>query len=635
MEEGVMFRKVLIANRGEIAVRIIRACHELGIETVAIHTEADAHSVHVAKADEAILVEPGPRAGYLDVHQIADAARTAGADAVHPGYGFLSENPALPRALEAKGIAFIGPNIRAVETMGDKVEARKIAVAAGVPVIPASPVLSDPARALDHAARIGYPVMLKAAAGGGGKGMRVLRDPAEMARAFSLASSEAGKAFGDGRLYLEKFIEEPKHIEFQVVCDRHGNRVHLGERDCSIQRRHQKLIEIAPSLVLDERRRGEWGGIALRLAEAVGYDSVGTLEFLMDRDGRFYFLEMNTRIQVEHTVTEMVTGIDLVQEMIRIAAGESLSFGQEDVALRGFAIECRINAEDPRRRFLPSPGTITRYLSPGGVGVRLDSYIHGGCEVLPYFDPLIAKLSVWGRTWDEALRRLGRALDEYVIRGIETTIPLYQQIVQDPDFRSGRFTTYFMEEKIEHLRYPDPVEPLDPFFTAGAALFAHYMRGKLPPETSADPEHPITCALFVEADDEFIEEHVGRANGGSSPVVYPREPLAAESRPVLPRQLWVTRGAETSCVTLEGVGPWEGGRRPVMLRIGPQRARVDVEFSVEGEPEHYTVYHHGRSHKVEFVEALPPGERHFPVLLREDDHLVEVLYSFASPSGNA
>ena len=440
-----MFRKILIANRGEIAVRVIRACRELGVETVAIYTEADAHAVHVAKADEAILVAPGPRAAYLDVGQIVEAARRSGADAVHPGYGFLSENSRLPRALEEAGVGFVGPRTRAMESMGDKVEARRIAAAAGVPLVPASPVLSDADEALAWAKRIGYPVMLKAAAGGGGKGMRVLREPGELAPAFQLASSEASKAFGDGRVYLERFVEEPKHIEIQVACDRHGHRVHLGERDCSIQRRHQKLIEIAPSLALDARTRDEMGAVALRLCEAVGYDSVGTLEFLMDRDGRYYFLEMNTRIQVEHTVTELVTGVDLVQEMIRSAAGEPLSFSQQDIVIRGHAIECRINAEDPRRNFMPSPGRITRYLSPGGVGVRLDSCVFAGYEVLPFFDPLISKLCVWGRTWDESLRRLGRALDEYVIRGIHTTVPLYQKILGDPDFRAGEHDTGFIE----------------------------------------------------------------------------------------------------------------------------------------------------------------------------------------------
>jgi pyruvate carboxylase subunit A len=475
-----MFKKVLIANRGEIAVRIIRACRELGVATVAIYTEQDSESVHVSKADEAILVEPGPRGGYLDAEQIAEVAKKVGADAVHPGYGFLSEKSVLPKALAARGVGFVGPNIRAIETMGDKVEARKIAEAAGVPLVPASPILDDANQALDWAEKIGYPIMLKAAAGGGGKGMRMIREAAELAPAYSLSSSEAKKAFGDGRMYMEKFIEEPKHIEIQVICDKHGNRVHLGERDCSIQRRHQKLIEIAPSLVLDEARREEMGQVALRLCEAVGYDSAGTLEFLMDKDGRYYFLEMNTRIQVEHTVTEMVTGIDLVQEMLRSAAGESLSFTQADVSIRGYAIECRINAEDPRRNFIPSPGRITRYLSPGGIGIRLDSCIYAGYEVQPYFDPLISKLCVWGRTWDEALRRMSRALDEYVIRGIQTSVPGYQKIIQDPDFRAGKFTTYFMEQKIDAFQYPDPKEPLDPFFLAGAALFAHYMAGGLP-----------------------------------------------------------------------------------------------------------------------------------------------------------
>ncbi|MBI5441804.1 MAG: acetyl-CoA carboxylase biotin carboxylase subunit [Deltaproteobacteria bacterium] len=475
-----MFRKVLVANRGEIAIRIIRACRELGLSTVAIFTEPDSEAPHVTKADEAILVEPGPRAGYLDADQIAEVARKVGADAVHPGYGFLSEKSALPRALQARGISFIGPNVRGIEAMGDKVEARSIAEAAGVPLVPASPILDDPEEAAAWAERIGFPVMLKAAAGGGGKGMRIVRSSSELGSSFGLSASEALKSFGDGRVYLEKFIEEPKHIEIQVACDKHGNRVHLGERDCSIQRRHQKLIEIAPSLVLSEEKRAEMGQVALSLCKAVGYDSVGTVEFLLDRDGRYYFLEMNTRIQVEHTVTELVTGIDLVREMIRVAAGEPLSFSQDEVCLRGFAIECRINAEDPRKNFVPSPGRITRYLSPGGFGVRLDSCIHAGYEVAPFFDPLLSKLCVWGRTWDEALARISRALGEYVIRGIQTTVPFYEKLVKDPDFRAGRFTTHFMEEKINSFQYPDPVEPLDPFFISGVALFAHYLTGGLP-----------------------------------------------------------------------------------------------------------------------------------------------------------
>ncbi len=477
-----MFRKVLIANRGEIAVRIHRACRELGVATVAIYTEPDSHAVHVSKCDEAILVEPGPRQGYLDPRQIAAVARRVGADAVHPGYGFLSEKASLPLALAEEGVGFIGPHVGAIRAMGDKLEARRVAERAGVPLVPASPALADAAEAAEWATRVGYPVMLKATAGGGGKGMRVLHAPAELATAFGLASSEAQKSFGDGRMYLEKFIEEPKHIEIQVLCDRHGNRVHLGERDCSIQRRHQKLIEIAPSLVLTPELRAEMGAVALQLCAEVGYDSVGTLEFLVDRHGRYYFLEMNTRIQVEHTITELVTGIDLLQEMIRVAAGEPLSFGQDEVALRGYAIECRINAEDPRRGFLPSPGRITRYLSPGGFGVRLDSCIYSGYEVLPHFDPMISKLSVWGRTWDEAVRRMSRALGEYVIRGIQTTVPFYQQVLADPEFRRGLFTTDFLEQKLGSIRYPDPGEALDPYFLAGAALFAHCLAAGTPAE---------------------------------------------------------------------------------------------------------------------------------------------------------
>ncbi|TLN12057.1 ATP-grasp domain-containing protein, partial [bacterium] len=458
------------------------ACKELGIQTVAIYTEQDSHSVHVTKADEAILVGPGPRGGYLDAAQIAEVAASCGADAVHPGYGFLSEKPILSKELAKKGIKLIGPNVRAIETMGDKVEARKVAIAAGVPVIPAAPVLSTLEEAIHWAKEIGYPVMLKAVAGGGGKGMRVIRNDSEMKDGFTMASSEAQKSFADGRMYLERFIEEPRHIEIQVICDSHGNRAYLGERDCSIQRRHQKLIEIAPSLVLTPEKRKEMGEVALSLCKEVGYDSAGTLEFLLEPDGRYYFLEMNTRIQVEHTVSEMVTGIDLVREMIRSAAGEELSFRQEDVTLHGYAIECRINAEDPLNNFMPSPGKITRYLSPGGFGVRLDSCIYSGYEVLPYFDPMISKLCVWGRSWEETLDRLGRALDEYVIRGIQTTIPFYRRIIEDKDFRAGNFTTHFLEEKSDSFTYPEPSEPMDPFFLAGAALLAHCIAFGTPTE---------------------------------------------------------------------------------------------------------------------------------------------------------
>ncbi|TAL16394.1 acetyl-CoA carboxylase biotin carboxylase subunit [bacterium] len=485
-----MFKKVLIANRGEIAVRIHRACRELGIPTVAIYTEQDSHCVHVSKADEAILVEPGPRGGYLDAEQIADVAKKMGADAVHPGYGFLSEKSALSIALAKRGITLIGPNVKAIDMMGDKIEARQVAIRAGVPVIPAAPALENVKEALKWAVKIGYPVMLKAVAGGGGKGMRVIRTASEIQTGFENASSEAQKSFGDGRMYLERYIEQPRHIEIQVICDKHGSRAHLGERDCSIQRRHQKLIEVAPSLVLDEKTRAEMGEVAISLCKEVGYDSVGTLEFLMEPDGRYYFLEMNTRIQVEHTVTEMVTGIDIVKEMIRVAAGEKLSFTQEEVALRGYAIECRINAEDPLNSFMPSPGKITRYLSPGGFGVRLDSCIYSGYEVLPFFDPMISKLCVWGRTWDEALCRLSRALEEYVIRGIQTTVPFYRRIIEDPDFRAGNFNNNFLEEKADSFHYPDPVEPLDPFFLAGAALFAHCIASGTPPEIERMENEP-------------------------------------------------------------------------------------------------------------------------------------------------
>lgn len=471
-----MFKKVLVANRGEIAIRIIRACKELGLPTVTIYTEQDANALHITKADQAILVTPGPLAGYLDYEQIIRVAKWAGADAIHPGYGFISENWRFAKACQEAGLTFIGPTATAIQAMGNKIRARELMAAAGVPLIPGSPILSDDNEALEWAARIGYPVMIKAKAGGGGKGMRLAHNAEELRQGLPIARAEAQKAFGDGAVYLEKLIERPKHIEIQLMADRYGHIIHLGERDCSIQRRHQKLIEIAPSLVLTPAKREEMGEVAKKVARQIGYHTVGTVEFLVDPQLNFYFLEMNTRVQVEHTITEMITGVDIVKEQIRLAAGEPLKISQEDIRLWGHAIQCRINAEDPRNNFFPSPGRITRYQSPGGIGIRIDGCIFGGYEVPPYFDPLLSKLCAWGNTWDEAVQRMRRALDEYIIRGIKTTIPLYKKILEDEEFRRGKYTTDYLERKIKELTYEDVKEPWDIFYVAAAALFfeMHY-----------------------------------------------------------------------------------------------------------------------------------------------------------------
>jgi pyruvate carboxylase subunit A len=466
-----LFRKVMVANRGEIAVRIIRACKELGIPTVTIYTEHDANAIHIVKADQAISVTPGPVAGYLDFAQIIEVAKWAGADAVHPGYGFGAENAGFAQAVADAGLTFIGPPVEAIRQMGDKVLARKLLEEAQVPIIPGSPVLSEEEEAREWGAKIGFPLLIKAKGGGGGRGMRLVNDETELVDSLKGARREARRSFGDEGVYLEKFILEPKHIEIQLLGDRYGNIIHLGERDCSIQRRHQKLIEIAPSLVLTPEKREEMGGLAKKAAALMGYHSLGTMEFLVDRDLNFYFLEMNTRVQVEHPITELITGIDLVKEQIRVAAGERLTFGQEDVVIRGFAIECRINAEDARNNFFPSPGRITKYQSPGGIGIRLDGCVFGGYEVPPYFDPLLAKLCAWGLTWEEVLCRMDRALEEYIIRGIKTTIPFYRKLIKDEEFRSGRFTTDFLDRKLPQLTYEDLKEPWDLFFVAGAALF--------------------------------------------------------------------------------------------------------------------------------------------------------------------
>jgi len=443
-----LFSKVLVANRGEIALRVIRALRELGIKSVAIYSEADRDALHVWAADEAFCVGPGPSArSYLHIPNIISSAVLAGVDAIHPGYGYLAERADFAEICETHGIKFIGPPPAAIEKMGDKVQARRAAADAGVPVIPGSldPVEDDD-EAVALAAEIGYPVMIKAAAGGGGKGMRVARDQAELLRVLEPARAEAQAAFGSGALYIEKLIEAPRHVEIQVLADERGNIIHLGERECSVQRRHQKVVEEAPSPAVSSRLRKAMGEAAVRVAEAVGYTNAGTVEFLLDAKGNFYFLEMNTRIQVEHPVTECVTGIDLVKAQIAVAAGEPLPYSQQKVRIHGHAIECRINAEDPARGFLPSPGKIHYYHAPGGFGIRVDSGVGAGSTVPPYYDSLLAKLIVHGTDREEAVAKALSALAEFRIEGVATNIGFLRELLAHPQFQAGELSTDFIEK---------------------------------------------------------------------------------------------------------------------------------------------------------------------------------------------
>jgi acetyl-CoA carboxylase biotin carboxylase subunit len=443
-----MFGKVLVANRGEIAVRVIRALEEMGIASVAIYSEIDRTCRHVRYADEAYCVGPPlPSESYLNIERIVELARKTGAEAVHPGYGFLAENAAFASACEDAGITFVGPDSKTIALVGDKMEARKTMVAAGIPVVPGGDrPLSGEDEILAEAERIGYPVMMKAAAGGGGKGMRVVRDASGLAAAAKASRSEAGSAFADDRIYLEKLIERPRHVEFQIMADSHGNVIHLGERECSIQRRHQKLTEESPSPALTPSLRAKMGEAAVKAAKAASYVNAGTIEFLLDAKREFYFLEVNARLQVEHPVTELVTGVDLVKEQLRVAAGERLSLTQAEVFHKGSAIECRICAEDPENNFFPSTGTITRLREPAGPGVRVESGIHVGYEVPIYYDPLISKLLVWAPTREEAIARMTRALSEYHIEGIKTTIPFHKAGMDSEAFRKGDFDTSFVDE---------------------------------------------------------------------------------------------------------------------------------------------------------------------------------------------
>ncbi|HRK88806.1 MAG TPA: acetyl-CoA carboxylase biotin carboxylase subunit [Anaerolineales bacterium] len=445
-----MFKKVLIANRGEIAVRIIRACRELGLETVAVFSEADRNALHVRYADEAHLLGPAPsRESYLRADKILDIAKRTGADAIHPGYGFLAEREDFAASCHDLGITFIGPKPSSIAAMGDKAEARATVIKAGVPVVPGTEDVGNMTNddLLRIAPQIGFPLLIKATAGGGGKGMREVRSLEEMPTLLQSARREAEAAFGDGNVYLEKLVEGARHIEFQIIADSHGNVIHLGERECSIQRRHQKLVEESPSPFLDDELRKKMGDVAVKAAQAVDYINAGTIEFLVDKDRNFYFLEMNTRLQVEHPVTEMVTGIDIVAEQIRIARGRQLSYTQEQIKFNGHAMECRVNAEDPFNNFIPSTGQITHSILPTGPGVRVDTGVYPGFQITPYYDPMIAKLIVWGETRAQAILRMRRALEEYRIVGVRTNIPFHQTLMDSHRFMGGQFDTRFVEER--------------------------------------------------------------------------------------------------------------------------------------------------------------------------------------------
>jgi acetyl-CoA carboxylase biotin carboxylase subunit len=445
-----VFNKILIANRGEIAVRVIRACRELGIATVAVYSQADATSLHVRLADESVCIGPPQnRDSYLNIPNIVTAAIMTGCDAVHPGYGYLSETVAFAENCEIAGLKFIGPRPETIEKMQDKASAKQLVGKAGVPLIPGTDgVLTSEAEGLKLARKFGYPVMIKASAGGGGRGIRIVRNDEEFMRNLPLAQAEAQAAFGNPQVYMEKYIEEPRHIEVQILGDEHGTVVHLGERDCTVQKKsHQKLIEESPSIAVTAAQRAKIGEYAVRGAKAIGYVNAGTMEFLLDKHGKVYFMEINTRIQVEHCVTEMVTGLDLVKLQIMVADGQKLPFTQKEVQLRGHAIECRVNAEDPARNMMTCAGTVKRYLAPGGPGVRVDSHLYPGYEVPPYYDSMLAKVIAWGETRTEAIERMKRALGEMVVEGVPTTIPLFQRILDDPEFRAGDITTDFVPRK--------------------------------------------------------------------------------------------------------------------------------------------------------------------------------------------
>ncbi len=500
-----MFKKVLIANRGEIAVRVIRACQEMGIGTVAVYSEADRAALHVLRADEARPIGPAPaNESYLRIDKLMEAAKATGCDALHPGYGFLAENAGLARACKESGIAFIGPTAEAMELMGNKIEARRTAARAGAPLTPGTrdPV-ATPEQAAESAAEIGYPVMLKAVAGGGGKGMRLVREENDLAAALRDAQSEARNAFGDGAVYLEKFLENPRHIEIQILGDHHGNLIHLGERECSLQRRHQKVVEEAPSPVMTPALREAMGAAALKIARAAGYTNAGTVEFLVVASAKnplgfdFYFMEMNTRLQVEHPVTELVTGLDLVKEQVRIAAGEKLPWRQDDIRLSGHAIECRVYAEDPDNNFLPSPGLITELDRPFGPGVRLDGGVYAGWRVPLDYDPLLAKLVCWGADRSEAIARLTRALDEYRIGGIQTNLSFFRRLMTREDFLAGDMDTGLIERMLSREATTGPEPELENEIEDVAAIAAVLM--EMSASANPAPRHSAGASRWKQA----------------------------------------------------------------------------------------------------------------------------------------
>ncbi len=455
-------------------MRVIRACRELNIATAAIYAECEATAIYVKKANEAYLVGPGPVQGFLDAQQIVNLAKRIEADAIHPGYGFLAENAQFAHLCREAGITFIGPSPEALELLGDKVRARELAKQTGIPVVPGTDGrVESVEEGLSFAQSVGYPVMVKASAGGGGRGLRVVRSNGELKEAMESGAREALAAFGNADLFLEKYIERPHHIEFQLLADSEDHVVHLGERDCSIQRRHQKMIEIAPSLILTPQLRGQMGDAAVALARAAEFENAGTIEFLLDQHGNYYFMEMNPRIQVEHTVTEQITTIDIVQTQIWIAAGRPLVFGQHEVNLQGYAIQCRINAEDPQNGFRPSSGKVTAYLSPGGIGVRIDGAVYKDYTVPPYYDALLAKMTVQGRTWDETVRRTNRSLEEFLLRGVKTNIPFLKNIMEEPDFLSGKFDTSYLDSHPDLYNYDHALVSEDLVVTLSAAIAAY------------------------------------------------------------------------------------------------------------------------------------------------------------------
>ena len=455
-----MIKKILVANRGEIAVRIMRSCREMGVLSVAVFSEADRTSMHVRYADEAYFIGPSPsHESYLNMDKIIEVARKSKSDAIHPGYGFLSENALFAEKVEKSGIIFIGPSADAIKSMGDKVTARKLMESSGVPVVPGTKKrLESIAELHEVALQIGYPIMIKASAGGGGKGMRLVKSHDELESSYKMAKSEAKSSFGDDTVYIEKYIESPHHIEFQVLADQYGNTIHLFERECSVQRRHQKVVEETPSPLMTTRLRKKMGQYAVKVAQSVCYVGAGTVEFLVDEKHNFYFLEMNTRLQVEHPITERVTGIDLVKEQIKVAAGEKLSYKQEDVKMHGHSIECRIYAEDPQNNFMPNPGLIRHITEPLGLGVRTDGYVYEGYEIPIYYDPMISKLIIWAKSRQESIQRMKRALYEYKITGVKTSIPFLEKIMDTPDFVNGTYNTHFIEKNTDYLQLDEPCQ---------------------------------------------------------------------------------------------------------------------------------------------------------------------------------